>query len=79
MNRIIHKIIVIGMVVSCALSASAAVTLPRLIGNDMVLQQNMNNTLWGWVEPRATVTVKASWGAAAKATADKNGKWKALL
>ena len=79
MNRILQKTGIAGLALSCALSTMATIELPRLIGNDMVLQQNISNTLWGWVEPGAIVKVKASWGASTTATADQNGKWKARL
>ncbi len=79
MNKFLQKALTAGLALSFAFSATATIELPRLIGNDMVLQQNIKNTLWGWVEPGDTVTVKASWGAAATAKADANGKWKVLL
>ena len=79
MNKFLQKALTAGLVLGFTFSAMATIELPRLIGNDMVLQQNIKNTLWGWVKPGATVTVKASWGATATAKADADGKWKALI
>ena len=56
-----------------ALSASAKIELHSLFGDNMILQRDASNSIWGWVEPGAAVEVKASWGAAAKSKADENG------
>ena len=61
------------------LAASADVRLPRLFCDHMVLQQQMKNTIWGWASPSEKVTVAASWGTTASATADAEGRWKLLL
>jgi len=67
------------IVLSICLSTSAEVRLPILFGDHMILQQKTSNAIWGWAEAGETVTVKASWGASAKATADNEGKWKLFL
>lgn len=53
--------------------------LPRLFCDDMVLQQQTQNTFWGWAESDEAVTVTASWGAEASGTADTEGRWKLFL
>lgn len=53
--------------------------LPRLFCDDMILQQQIQNTFWGWAEPGEVVTVKASWGKEGSGTADAGGKWKLFL
>ena len=62
-----------------ALSASAKIELHSLFGDNMILQRDASNSIWGWVESGAAVEVKASWGDAAKSKADENGKWAVLL
>ena len=58
----------------------AAVNLPAILGDHMVLQQKENVTVWGWAEPGEKVTVKGSWQWFEKATkADENGKWKVKI
>lgn len=57
-------------------SASADVTLPALITDNMVLQQQTTVALWGWAAPGEAVTVTTSWQKApVKATADAQGSW----
>ena len=57
----------------------ADVRVPRMFGDNMILQQQIKNAVWGWAEPGETVTVTASWGASAKATPDSSGRWKLFL
>jgi len=57
----------------------AEVELNRLFCDDMVLQQETRNAVWGWADPGEEVSVSASWGASEKATADPAGKWKVML
>ena len=64
---------------SACLTVTADVRLPRLFCDHMVLQQQMKNTIWGWASPGEKVTVAASWGTSASATADAEGRWKLLL
>lgn len=59
--------------------ALADVSLPTLFGDHMILQQKTSNAVWGWAAAGEQVTVKASWGAEATATADSDGKWKVFL
>lgn len=62
-----------------AFSTSAAVKLPKLFADHMILQQQTKNAVWGWAEPGETVTVQASWGQRVRATADNEGNWKLFL
>ncbi|MDO9256578.1 MAG: sialate O-acetylesterase [Bacteroidales bacterium] len=41
--------------------ADAAIKLPALIGNNMVLQQNSVIKVWGWADAGEKVTVQVSW------------------
>lgn len=66
------------IVVSASLSAK--VKLPSIISDNMVLQQKTLVTLWGWSEPKATVTVTPSWSSIpVTVKADKDGKWTAQI
>ena len=58
---------------------AAKVEVPSLFGDNMILQQQISNAVWGWAEAGEKVTVKASWGANASTKADKDGRWKVLL
>ncbi len=55
-------------------AASAALTLPRVIGDHMVLQAGLSAPVWGWAEPGQTVTVR--FGAQEKSgVAAADGRW----
>lgn len=59
-----------------AFGASAKVVLPKVLGSNMVLQQNADVNLWGKADADAKVTVKVSWDKAKiKTQADENGNW----
>jgi sialate O-acetylesterase len=58
--------------------ASAAVRVPHVIGDNMVLQRDVPVPIWGWAAPGEQVTV--TFGKQTKtAAADKDGKWKVVL
>ena len=67
------------LVLSTSLQACADVRLSRLFGDNMVLQQQTKNAIWGWADAGEVVSVSASWGAAATATADEDRRWKLFL
>ena len=50
-------------------------TLPYVLSNNMVLQQNTQAALWGWTAPNTNVQITASWGQTANSVADATGKW----
>nr|WP_319999503.1 sialate O-acetylesterase [uncultured Draconibacterium sp.] len=54
---------------------SAKVTLPALVSDNMVLQQQSQVNVWGWSEPGAAIEVTSSWGEKASAKADDEGNW----
>ena len=51
---------------------------PAIIGNNMVLQQNHQNPIWGWDNPGQSVEVLIS-GQSHKGKTDKDGYWKIKL
>ena len=57
-----------------AFSASAAVRLPHIFGNDMVLQQGAPVPVWGWADPSEKVTVAFA-GQKKEAVAKADGTW----
>jgi len=62
------------------ITATAAVRLPSVIGDHMVLQQKTEAPIWGWASPGERVQVKASWdNTTSAAVADENGHWKLAL
>ena len=60
-------------------TALAEVRLPRFFADNMVLQQNQTNTIWGWADPGEEVVVRASWEATTSTVTDSEGRWKVFL
>jgi len=57
-------------------TALANVKLPSIIGDNMVLQQGKQVTIWGWANPGEEVMASVSWHSMKWAvTADEGGKW----
>lgn len=66
--------------------AHAEVTLPRIIGSNMVLQRNMEAPIWGWAAPGEEITITLSAEAkdvepvsTATSIADAAGNWQVKL
>ena len=60
-------------------ATNQVVSLPGVLSDNMVLQQNMQAPLWGFAPPGTSVTVSGSWGQSFSATADANWKWSGKL
>ncbi len=59
-------------------AARAAVSLPAVFTDNMVLQRGMKIPVWGWSAPGEGVTVTLN-GRRATATADASGRWETRL
>jgi len=57
----------------------AKVSLPKIFGDNMILQQQMGAPVWGWAEPGEKVTVMGSWGKKATGVGGDDGSWKVFL
>lgn len=57
-------------------NADAGITLPDIVGDNMVVQQNADARLWGWASPGSEITVSGSWdnGSRIKTKTDKDGR-----
>lgn len=59
-----------------AVCSASSLRLPAIIGDNAVIQQDTDITLWGWANPGSKVTATPSWQAgAATATTGADGKW----
>jgi sialate O-acetylesterase len=65
-------------VVLAVTAAQAAVKLPAVIGDNMVLQRDRPVPIWGWADKGEEVTVTVA-GQKHTAKADKGGRWKVTL
>lgn len=57
----------------------ADIRLPAIVGDNMLLQQQMAAPVWGWADPGEKITVEGSWGKQASAIAGSDGKWQVCL
>jgi sialate O-acetylesterase len=64
--------------IALSLSAQAAVRLPAIFSDHMVLQQEASVPVWGWADAGEEVTVSVA-GASQKTMADAAGKWTVKL
>src|SRR5205823_4054380 len=67
-----------GAILLFNVSARAELKLAAIFGDNMVLQQQQRVPIWGWCEPRATVTVRFA-GQTKTTRAGGGGKWLATL
>lgn len=57
-------------------NAWADVSLPAVIGDNMVLQQETNAVIWGFAEPGESISIKAEWlNKVNKTRTDAAGRW----
>ena len=75
MNRKFLGCIIMTLVWACPLAAE--ITLPSVIGENMVFQRDADICLWGWADPGENVTVSVDTKSLA-ATTDINGEWKVV-
>jgi sialate O-acetylesterase len=75
--RVFVLVVILG-VPSGLPAAQAAVRLPALFSNDMVLQQKVAAPIWGWAEPNEKITIRLD-DKTIEARAGADGRWKAAL
>ena len=66
------------LVAGSAALAEAAVKLPAVIGDNMVLQRGQPAPIWGWADKGEEVTVAVA-GQTLTAKAGDDGRWKVAL
>lgn len=68
------KILCSAMLLAMTMVAQAEVKLPKIFGDNMVLQQQTECNLWGTADANKVVKVRASWnGKTYKTQADAQG------
>jgi sialate O-acetylesterase len=74
-NSFFRSALVAGLLFIAA-KANATVKLPAIFGDNMVLQQQAQDKIWGWAKANSLVTITTSWdGKVYKAKADGGGSW----
>lgn len=76
LSKFRYKLLVIIVLATTSCWAHAAIRLPSLISNNMVLQQKTKVALWGWASAGEKVSITSNWNnKTTSITADANGKW----
>jgi sialate O-acetylesterase len=65
-------------ILGCGADARAAIKLPRLISDNMVLQRDAPLIVWGWAAPGERVSIFFH-GARAITKTNRQGRWQASL
>ena len=65
------------LLLACSL-AMANVTLPKIFGDNMVLQRDKSVRIWGWAAPGEKITVRFD-QQTQTTKADKSGNWQVML
>lgn len=56
---------------------NAAIKLPALFSDNMMLQQQSSAPIWGWADKNQSLKIQTSWDSKSyEVKADKDGKWK---
>jgi sialate O-acetylesterase len=53
-------IVMLGLL--CSPLVKADVSMPKIFGDNMILQQEIGAPIWGWADPGEKVLVSGSWG-----------------
>lgn len=70
----------VNVLLSCSeTSEPLYLSLPRIFGDHMVMQQNSEIMLWGEATPESEITIQTGWGGPQTIKVTKSGKWDAEL
>ncbi|WP_302604669.1 glycoside hydrolase family 88 protein [uncultured Alistipes sp.] len=66
------------LLLAVSLPARAAVRMPAIFSDNMVLQQQTRAAVWGQADPKEKIEIRVSWNDRVyRTTADRNGRWRA--
>lgn len=75
MKKILTLVLILSNIV-----AVAEVRLAEIFGDNMVLQQQAEVSIWGWAKPNSTITITSTWSKnKVTAKVDNNGKFRLKL
>lgn len=78
MRRHLSQFIAILLIATATSAVQAELKLPAIVGDNLVLQRDMECPIWGWTDADATVTVKVN-GKELAGKAGSDGKWTVKL
>ncbi len=67
-----------GLLIAVSPIVLADVTLPRLLGDGLILQRDTPNKVWGWADEGERITVKLD-GKPMKSAVTSDGEWRVML
>ncbi len=74
------KQILILFLIALQMPAFAKITLPSIVGDNMVLQRNSEIAVWGWATAGSTISLNPSWSTTpVTITTDDSGEWRTML
>ena len=75
-----HQTSLLTLAAICLFSTAvrAEVRVPSIIGNNMVLQRNQSNAIWGWADPKESINVSIH-NQTSQIQAGDDGSWKLML
>ena len=73
-----NKVHILLLILFASTSSFSQVTLPKLIGDGMVLQRDTQVKIWGWASEGENISIRFI-GSEYAAIADDNGEWQVLL
>src|SRR5512136_1463650 len=76
--RVFASVLSALLVLGIPIALSAAVKLPAVIGDHMVVQQEKPVAVWGWAAKAEPVTVRFN-GQEKKVVADAAGRWRVVF
>ncbi|WP_116106902.1 sialate O-acetylesterase [Lewinella sp. IMCC34191] len=76
-NRFRHLLLLLGFLV-ITLDIAAEIRLPRLIGDNVVLQRDQELNVWGWASPGERIRIQIA-GESLRTRADEDGNWSVTL
>ncbi|QEC51645.1 sialate O-acetylesterase [Anseongella ginsenosidimutans] len=68
----------LSLIIGAGFSSRADIRLPKLVGDNMVLQRDLPIHVWGWADPGEKIEITFH-GKSYQATADAAGNWEATL
>ncbi|HKK42284.1 MAG TPA: sialate O-acetylesterase [Bacteroidales bacterium] len=72
-------IFIVALVLSGCHKTPSSLTVPSVIGDNMLIQRDTEAGIWGKAAPGQEINITASWGEKSKAIAGMDGKWSARL
>jgi sialate O-acetylesterase len=62
-----------------SIATTAQTKLASFFGDNMVLQQEQEVSIWGTDTPKTEITINTGWGKEVSTKTDKNGKWRVKI